>query len=456
VILITACSSSRRIRTGQPAGEADSLPALPLSTIDIPVRINARPLLARAEAMVAREFNSPGWPNYVQPSCELRYKYRFTRSGLGVNCQQNNLSVEFTGNYQVTGGRSICSLGRPVSPWVTGSCGFGSEPLRRVNIGISSQLAFLPSFQLRSATHLSQLQAVDKCQVSFLATDITAEVLDSIRSSVLYFCRSLDQTLASTDFSGIRHASEKLLSRTSLGKYGWLLVHPMAIRAGPLSFATDSFSFSLGLTCHPELSPDSTRHVAGLSFPSLDQLENPGGIQIYLDAAYDYGFLSRLISDTLRKKAFEVNGRTIIVEDVAVKSIPNRQLELRLDFSGSNKGSIFIRGTPILDSARQTLTVPDISYSLESSDLLLKIARTFFRNRIRKSIQGKTYLDVGSLVRTNMPALDTLLNRPISRNLNAKGRARDIRLLALRAEAGQLEVQVYIRADLAILCSGQF
>ena len=59
----------------------------------------------------------------------------------------------------------------------------------------------------------------------------------------------------------------------------------------------------------------------------------------------------------------------------AIKGIGNHQVELRIDFAGSNHGSIYLRGTPTLDTAKQTLSLPDVQYSLEGVDLALKMAK---------------------------------------------------------------------------------
>ncbi len=86
--------------------------------------------------------------------------------------------------------------------------------------------------------------------------------------------------------------------------------------------------------------------------------------------------------------------------------IGNQQIELQIDFAGSNHGSIFLRGTPVLDSAKQTLSIPDIQYSLEGEDLALKIGRSLFRNKIRKTIQGKSYLDITAFLSANKNMID--------------------------------------------------
>ena len=89
----------------------DTLPALPQSEIDVPIRVAGKPLLAAADSIVVKEFRSAGWPAYLQPSCDFRYRYRFVRSGFTLTCANNHISVGLRGSYQVAGGRCLCAAG---------------------------------------------------------------------------------------------------------------------------------------------------------------------------------------------------------------------------------------------------------------------------------------------------------------------------------------------------------
>ena len=162
VVLFAACGPSKKLTApAETVLVGDSLPALPSSEIDLPIKIAGRPLLAAADSIFPREFVSPGWPNYLQTSCDFRYKYRFVRSGFILHCTNNKISVAMEGNYQIAGGKCLCALGKPVSPWVMGYCGFDKEPMRRVDIAFSSQLSFQPDYHLRTSSTVDQVKALD-------------------------------------------------------------------------------------------------------------------------------------------------------------------------------------------------------------------------------------------------------------------------------------------------------
>ncbi|HEX4375295.1 MAG TPA: DUF4403 family protein, partial [Puia sp.] len=351
---LISCTSSKKVVGSR---LPDSLPALPMSEIDLPVRISAKPILFKANFLVPTQFTSDGWPNYSQPSCDFRYKYRFTRSAFTITCVNNVLGVQLTGNYQVAGAKCICSMGKSVSPWISGSCGFGNEPLRRVTINVSSKLSFLPNYKIATATAPGKIEAQDKCYVSLFSSDVTQQVLDSVRASVQSFCTALDATISGMDLSHLAQQSvEKGFHKTPVSKYGFLVINPAAIRVGQLNYAKDSFSISVGISCKPELSSDSTnKEIADVHVP-VSVGENKDNVNMYVNAAYDYDFISKLLSDTLRNKVFDYKGRTIVIKDAAIKGFGNHQIEIRIDFAGTNSGRLYLRGTPVLDTAKQTLT----------------------------------------------------------------------------------------------------
>ncbi len=455
MLVLLSCSSSHKTAGAPLKGVPDSLPTLPASEIDVPVKIAARPIFARAEAIVPMEFTSDSWPNYLQPSCDFRYKYRFLRSAMAITCVNNKLGVQFLGNYQVAGGRCICSMNKPVSPWISGSCGFGQEPMRKVNILINSQLSFLPNYQLRTLTRPDKLQAIDKCYVSLFASDVTQQILDSVQSSVASFCNILDETIAGMNFSGVfQQTAATAYRKTPMGKYGYILINPKAIRAGQLNYANDSFRITLGISCRPQLSSDSNNNHVKTNLPPLEQKEGKSGAAIYLDAEYDYDFLSKLLTDTLRNQVFDIKGRTIVVKEVQVKGNNDHEVEIKVGFAGSNSGSISLRGTPILDTARQTLTLANISYSLESKDLILKMAKSVFRNKIRKTLEGGSYLDIAALVKSNQPFIDQQLNRKLNASTYSSGKVKEVKLIGLLVKQKSLRVQIYANADISLLFNG--
>ncbi len=431
----------------------DTLPALPQSEIDIPIKIAGRPFLAAADSVFPKEFTSPGWPAYLQPSCDFRYRYRFVRSPFTVRCTNNRISVGMQCSYQVAGGHSLCAGGRPVSPWISGYCGFDNEPMRRVDLSFTTQFFVQPDYHLQTSSGVEQVKALDKCTMSIFSMDMTQQIMDSIRSSINGLCKQLDASAAGLNVAGYLRQTAKTWQKTPLGPYGWLVINPLAVRVGTLSYARDTFSLSLGISCRPELSSDKSP-AKQISLPPLNSGASRSGITLYLPANYEYSFLTKLLNDSLQGRSFTYKERQVIIKEVAVKGIGHHQLELRIDFAGSHEGRIFLRGTPVVDTAKQALSVPDISYSIESREVLLKMAGAILRGKIRRTVQGNSYLDLATLLKTNMPTINAQLNRMVMSHLYTSGQIKELKLIGLLAGENSLQVQLFVRAELSVTSTG--
>ena len=451
LILFLACSSAKKTLSSRE--EQETLPELPISELDIPLKIPATAVLYKAEKLVPLEFTSDGWPDFIYPSCDFRYKYRFVRTALQISAANNLINIRFGGNYQVSGSKCLCTAGFPVTPWISGNCGFAPQPLRKVIMALTTSLQFLPNYQLRTTTMINQVQPVDRYTVSAFSSDITQLIMDSIRSSLLSFSSSMDQHIAALSLTKmLTQIKDSSYRKVAIGKYGYFLLDPTAFRIGQLNYAKDSFSISLGVSCKPVFSSDPVSHItAPASLPALLQTENRNGIRLYLNMNYDYDFLTKMVGDSLHNKIFDLNGRTIVIKNASIRGLDNHQIELRIDFAGSNHGSIYLHGTPILDSVKQILNIPDIQYSLEGEDLALKIARSLFKNKILKTIQGKSYLDIAAFVNANKTLIDQQLNREIINRVYTSGDMKQVKMIGMLVTKQNIQLQLFISGEFKLL-----
>src|SRR5918993_2843111 len=354
VLVFGACSTPKTTATTIAKSEKRSLPALPVSQMSIPVKLYMKPLLRQMDSMMAKEFTSEKWPDYLQSSCEFRYKYRFIRSPVTFTCINNKINLGFQGSYQIAGGKTVCAFGKQVSPWISGSCGFGSESLRKVDVNISSSLQLLPKYQVVTKTSLDKLIPRDKCTVSILQTDMTAEIIDSIRASLETYCGNFDQFVQTLNNNEILTEWRKKGNRVvPVSKYGFLNLNPSMLRVGKFNYIRDSLMFSVGFNGNPEFSSDSLSIANKPYLPEFSNTESPAGISTYLNTVYSYSSLSGLLNDSLRNKPFEVEGHTFVIREVALGGTDEGKVTVDLRFDGYKKGTLHLTGTPVLDSARQ-------------------------------------------------------------------------------------------------------
>jgi hypothetical protein len=306
---------------------------------------------------------------------------------------------------------------------------------------------------MRTVSNVEQVKALDKCVMSIFSMDMTQMIMDSIRSSINAFCKVLDQGAASLNVANYIRQTTKTWQKTPIGPYGWLVINPIGLRVGTLNYVRDTFAISLGISCRPELSSDKSP-ASQVNLPPLNSGANRSGINLFLPAVYEYSFINKLLNDSLRDKSFDYNGREIVIKEVEVKGIGHHELELRIDIAGSHKARIYLRGTPVVDTGKQALSVPDISYDIQSKDMLVKMARAILRGKIRRTLQGNSYLDLAALLKTNLPSIDAQLNRTLAPHLYTNGAIRQLKLIGLLAGEKNIQAQLFIQAELAVTSTG--
>jgi len=454
-ISLYACSAPKKVAVTAPGETAKaSLPALPVSQINIPVRLYMKPLLRQMDSMMAKEFTSENWPAYLQTSCDFRYKYRFVRSPLTIRCVDNKVNLSFTGNYQIAGSKSVCAFGKQVAPWVSGSCGFGDEPLRRVDVNITSHLQVLPRYQVQTRTVLERLVPRDKCTVSILQTDMTAEIMDSIRSSVEAYTSTFDQFVATLNSNELLTAWRATGNRVlPVSKYGYLNLNPSMLRLGKFNYQDDSLIFSVGFNGKPEFSSDSLSITGPAYLPTFTNTESAPGVSTYLNTVYSYASLSTLLNDSLRNKPFEVDGKTFVIRDVSLGGSDDGKVRVDVRFSGYKSGMLRLMGTPVLDTARQVISMPDITFSVDSKDMLVNIAKGLFRKRIMKQLKDQSVLDLAALIEKNKNDIEKRMNQPLNDWLGTVGKFSRFRIVGLLSQKETIHIQVFVEGNISVVGS---
>lgn len=405
------------------------------------------------DSMTSKEFTSDNWPNYFQSGCDFRYKYRFIRSPFTFSVINNRVNISFQGNYQIAGSKTVCAFDRQVSPWVSGSCGFG-EPLRIVDININSLLEISPQYQVRTTTKVDKLEPRDKCVVSLLQTDITKEVMDSIKASIDSYTIGFDKLVqAFNNYEMLRDWRRNGNKVVPVSNYGYMNLKPSTLRIGKLNYIKDTLMFSVGFNGYPHFASDSMAVITQRYLPTFSNADNNGGVSTYLDAVYEYSFLSKLLNDSLRNKPFEVDGRTFLIRNINLQGTDDNKILIDVSFDGNKRGTFHLSGTPQLDSARQVLFMPDVSFSVDSRDMLINIAKGLLRKQIMRKLKDQSVLDIAELIKRHKTSIEARLNQPVNEWIETKGSLEELRVVGILAHKNAIQLQLYIKGNIMVIGS---
>ncbi len=394
------------------------------SEIDIPLRMDLRPVYEFANRMIDTLYTSPNYPTeWVMQGCDTRYQYRFVRGPLQFKAVNNLLYVSFSGYYGLRGSTRVCtSIGN--TPWTPAcSCGFGTEKPRRIDAGFVIQLKVLPDYKLGVQVNRSNPVPVDKCEVCFFAKDVTQSVVTQLRaeldSSISSFQRQLG-TFSLRPYMQI--AWDSLQAPYAMQTFGFLDVQPSALRIGQVQLRNDSLYASIGLSARPELKPVPNSEKKPL--PPLTDFVQRSGFRLYVAQSLPYNYLSSIANAQMAGKEFQA-GKGLFKKTVRVDSVEllgdTLNVFLKLYVSKSAKGVFYLQGTPRWQPEKQELVLENLDFHVDSRQWLLRSASWLLDGAITQKLNEYARFNLSEKSTALVQSIASQMNRNIYPGINSKG-----------------------------------
>jgi len=412
------------------------LDSLPDSELNIPIQIDLKPIYTMAEKSVDTLFTSPGYPNgWVQEACDTRYKYSFRRSKLQMKASGLSLQLGFTGYYKIVGSTRACTNGIALTPWTPPCrCGF-DEPERKVNVSFSNSLALMTNYKVKLDIKRNEPQPLDKCEVCFWGQNITNQVMKGLVAELDAAKKDLDKNYGSTDLKPrMQQIWNQLTSSYNLYGLGWLKMNPRAVHLNRLEAKNDSLYLSLGLSARPIISfeqpVDSPSPV-----PHISNVATRPGFNIFLDAMLNYDSLSQLMSQQVAGKSFDFKKafvkKQFIIDSCKIYGGGFDKLIIRLHFSGTNHGVIYLTGQPWYDTDKRVIEIINMDFDIKTKNLLLGSAGWLFDKKITREITKFARFELGGYIDSAKVTINTQLNQEWMPGISSNGTINEIRLIRM-------------------------
>lgn len=431
------------------------LDSLPTSEINIPIQINLKPMYAMAEKSVDTVFTSPGYPDgWVQDGCDTRFKYVFRRSPLKISGAGNSMNIGFTGFYKIVGSTRLCASGTILSPWTPAcKCGF-SEPERRVNVSFSNSVMVLPDFKVNLSVKRNEPEPLDKCEVCFWGQDITKQVMKGLTAELDASKVSMEKTYGSVNLKPrFQQVWDQLNKVYSLYGLGWLQINPQKIRINNLFINKDSLNIFLGLSAKPVISFEKPVEKRS-AIPNMGTFSRKQGFSIFMDAVLSYDSLSNIMNMSIRGKEFDFKKgfikKKFILDSCKVYGGGFEKLVIKINFSGTNNGVVYLVGKPVYDKDKRTLEVQDIDFDIKSKNFLLGSADWLFDKKITKEISKYASFDLGAYIDTAKTTINQQLNQELIKGVRSFGNIKDIKLIGLYPMQQHLVIRSNCAGDLSV------
>ena len=456
-LFFTSCS--KKIIPGKPilANTHFKMDSLPVSEIDIPLRVNLKPLYVIADKNVQTIYHSAGWPNdFEVDNCDTRYMYRFKRGPLSISAWANTVNFNFTGSYIIAGAQRLCtgtgSNRVPVTPWTPiCTCGL-NEGERRVNIGFKALLNLKDNYDVSAKLQRLEPRPLDKCTVCFWGQDITPTVMDQLKLQLDEAGKEISDSLNQLN---LRPQFQQLwdMLNTSIPMFGmgYLQINPEKLRLSTLNAQNDTLHISIGISARPLISLARTSHYRTV-VPDISDFSQRKGFSIFVDAIMDYDSLSHLLTRQLYHKRVDMDktGKYIIIERCEIYGADNEKLIIKVEFSGPDKGTMYLTGRPYFNTQKNQVEIKDIDYDIRTRDLLIKTAKWLFNRRIINTLNQYSTFNISAYTDTLLSKVNVQLNRQWQKSVSSAGAVNSLQVIAIYPFTQNLILRCNIKGELAI------
>jgi hypothetical protein len=339
------------------------------------------------------------------------------------------------GYYKIIGSTRACVGGVAISPWTPPcKCGF-NEPERRVNVSFTNSFVIQPDYKVKLTLKRNEPEPLDKCEVCFLRQDITRQVMDGLKTELDSAKSAIDKNYGIVDLKPrFQQAWDQLSKVYGIYGMGWLRINPQRIRINNLFAKNDSLYIFLGLSAKPVITFEKPADQPTL-VPPMRDFSQRQGFSVFLDAVLNYDSLSTIMNQQLAGKEFDFSKgpvkKKFIIRDCKLFGEGNEKLIIKINFSGSNEGTIYLTGKPVYDKGNRILEVRDIDFDIKSKNTLLKTAEWLFSKRIINEIGRYAKYDLTSLIDTARARINQQLNHEWSKGIRSYGNMEDLKLVGI-------------------------
>ncbi|MBM3448603.1 MAG: DUF4403 family protein [Bacteroidetes bacterium] len=437
-------------------------PQIASSQIQIPIEINLQPIITYANAKTDWVIRNPEFPNFASfGGCDgPQANYDVNRDFLVGNMKGNQFHISTVASYGIAGNYcSECIWGNCVHPRIPFSCGTNGESKRRVKVGFTSSLSLTPDYGLSTQTVVSELAPIDPCQLTFLKIDMTQEVMNAIRPSLVDGAKYMDDQAKQTQFkSQAQEAWNQLWTPLKIDGYGYLSMNPTSLSVSELSGDNLTLRFNLGIEANPIFK--STNEAVAI--PPLPQLKTQNGNKnefvFNLPIESDYNSLTNTLTSNFKGKKFESDDKkqSLLVHEIRIEGQGNSTLvltmlcDLKMGFKKFKNATLYFTMTPAFNEASQIVELQNVKLQSDRGHLLLKTGMDLFQKTICSKIQEAGKIELKPILESNKLSLSQQLNKNFADGISMQGTIDNLKITGIYPTSNQLIIHAQATGKLAV------
>ncbi|NRA13184.1 MAG: DUF4403 family protein [Crocinitomicaceae bacterium] len=426
------------------------VPNQPLSLIKIPIKINLTPYFEETNKAVPKTFRGGD-----KQCVGVSYKYKFDRKPIEFKGVGESIQFDCSGKYWVKLNYCVeCSYllskkGNCMMPRIYASCGV-DEPMRKMHVAYKSKIGITKDYRLKSKTTLTKVKALSHCKMTLFNFNATSTLEKEVRKAMKSVEKDIDKQISSIDLKPEMEATWNALSEpVDLGGYGFMYMRASRISIGDIKYKGDTVYFDVYLKAYPKIFLDTITYTPK-ALPNLSSHTEQEGFDVHMDIAADYDSLSSILTSSIKGTKLDIKGKEVIFDAIDIHGASGTKLTIKVDFSGSKKGTLYLTGTPIFDSEKQHISFPDLEFDIKTKSLLLKSAKWLFDKKVTDLIRTSASMDLKPYLDDMKKTLSSSLNGEIATGVTMTGEVDEILIDYIFPRREYLFVRIHSKGSLGI------
>lgn len=430
----------------------ESLPPVPPSRLEIPVRYDLKPGLDWLEAEVPGTIGDIDEKLAVKGNDRLHIAYQIMREPFQLGLEGRTVTMSSVLHYQGRGWYNA-----PILPEVSASCGTGEgdqQPRARVTLKVTGRIDDNWRFRTKSIVDASPLTDTerDQCEVTVAKINVTEKVLAAAEGALQGEMKKVDQKIAAYP---LRNAVEGVWGTMQqplrLTDSLWLLINPVSLRFLPPTTAGDTLLYQVGLEANPRIvggaRPDSSTNPL---LPPDRSEAPPPALLILSEGRLPYDVAEDILSKALAKTKIKVGRRTMVIRHLKPMPLGDGRVAVALTVSGAANGTLYAVGRPQIDSAG-VLTMPDLIIDAGTTDALTgALAWLASTDAVTKKLRESIQVNLAPTIEKARVLAEENMNRELAPGLFLRTTLSSATPAGVWAAPDALVAQVIVRGQGAI------
>jgi len=357
-------------------------PAVPVSIIEIPLRLSLAPLTAAAEKTLPTQAgNWRSWKDWHG----VKSQYRAWRGPLGITVSGDVLTVQAHIRYWIRARKKLLGTVN-----LKGSCGV-DEPPRQAMIGMQVRLGWGPDWTLRPEFHILPTRFLDRCEMTIANIDVTPLIEKEFRKQMQNSLRAALRKLA-PGMQAIRQQAQRtwslLQEPVALGQDNWLMLRPTGVALSRIAGQGDHIDTQLAISLQPELVTGSEPAGKLLPLPPLGHhYPRSAGLNLQLGVNLDFATLNQQISDTLTRKSFVIKGQQAGIKKFDLTG-SGQEISARMELTGEVAGTAELQARLAYDAQNRQLALQDLTFDYAAEDFTMGLLTRALHEPIRQALES--------------------------------------------------------------------